>query len=565
MTRFLLLVAALILPSRGTSQTSATTGAPPSDRQQVLDVAQKFFDALAAHDADAMRAMVLPGTQVTSTRPAANAHAVGRRAIEDDLAKMPASRDRYLERMWNPTVLVHDRIATLWAPYDFHLNGRFSHTGIDVFNLIKTDGGWKIAGLAYSVEPDVPSANPAGAPPTGASPPAVDDRELASPRATPSAAACALSLKESSTFVSLPSHPFQALPSADGCWLFAGQTAAAPGQPSGIAVLRNVDGAFRLERVLPIGGNPGGMVLTHDGTLLIVTNGKTVTFLDVDRLTSGRADAIVGAIAEGKEFGRIYANVTKDDRYLFVSNERTANVTVIDLAGARASGFAASSVIGEIPTGRAPIALVFSNDERFLYVTSQEAPASVKWPAECRPQGAAANANTPDHRPGAINVVDVARAVRDPAQSVVSVTRAGCNPVRLALSPDGNVAYVTARTDNALLVFDTRRLAGDTAGALIATVPVGTAPVGVAVVNDGATVLVTNSNRFASGADDRQSVTVIDAGKVRRGAAAVVGSVPAGAFPREMRLLPGGRALVLTNFNSNSIQIIDLTRLPRAK
>lgn len=560
MTRFLLLVTALILPGRVTAQTSAATGAPPSDRQQVLDVAQKFFDALAANDADALRRLVIPGTQVTSARATVGAFAVSRRVIEDDVARWSANRDRYLERIWNPTVLVHGRIATVWAPYDFHLNGRFSHTGIDVFNLLKTDGGWKISGLAYSVEPDVPSTHPAGPPP-----PAGHDAVAEPPRTAARATSCALSLTEPSTFVSLPSHPFQALPSADGCWLFAAQAAAAPGLPGGIAVLRNVEGSFRLDHVMPIAGNPTGMVLTHDGTLLIVANGRAVTFVDVGRLTTTRTDAVVGAIAEGREFGRIYVNVTKDDRHLFVANERTASVTVIDLAKARATSFAASSVIGEIPTGRAPIALIFSNDERLLYVTSQEAPASVHWPAECRPQGAAANANAPDHRPGAINVVDVARAGREPARSVVSVIRAGCNPVRLALSPDGHVAYVTARTDDAVLVFDARRFVGDTAGALIATVPVGTAPVGVAVVNDGATVLVTNSNRFASGADDRQSVTVIDAGTVRRGAAAVVGSVPAGAFPREMRLLPGGRALVLTNFNSNSIQIIDLARLPRAK
>jgi DNA-binding beta-propeller fold protein YncE len=75
-------------------------------------------------------------------------------------------------------------------------------------------------------------------------------------------------------------------------------------------------------------------------------------------------------------------------------------------------------------------------------------------------------------------------------------------------------------------------------------------------------VLVTNSNRFQGSADDRQSVTVIDAARVTSGASAIVGEIPSGAFPREMRVMPNGRTLVLTNFASHTVQLVDLQRLP---
>jgi DNA-binding beta-propeller fold protein YncE len=103
---------------------------------------------------------------------------------------------------------------------------------------------------------------------------------------------------------------------------------------------------------------------------------------------------------------------------------------------------------------------------------------------------------------------------------------------------------------------------GDTAAALVARIPVGTAPVGIAVTPDGRRVLVTNSNRFAFDANDRQSVSVIDAARVGEGAAAKVGEIPAGAFPRELRLHPDGRTVVLTNFASQTVQLVDLARLP---
>ena len=54
------------------------------------------------------------------------------------------------ERIWNPEVRVNGLIATVWAPYDFWIDGKFSHCGVDQFDLIKTEEGWKIAGGVYT-------------------------------------------------------------------------------------------------------------------------------------------------------------------------------------------------------------------------------------------------------------------------------------------------------------------------------------------------------------------------------------------------------------------------------
>ena len=104
-------------------------------------------------------------------------------------------------------------------------------------------------------------------------------------------------------------------------------------------------------------------------------------------------------------------------------------------------------------------------------------------------------------------MVNVSRATHDPANAVVGATPAGCNPVRLATSPSGEVAYVSARTDNALLAFDTRRLVTEPNHALIGRVPVGDAPVGVAVLDGGARIAVTNSNRFGD-SNATQNLTI---------------------------------------------------------
>jgi YVTN family beta-propeller protein len=277
-----------------------------------------------------------------------------------------------------------------------------------------------------------------------------------------------------------------------------------------------------------------------------------------------RSDAVLGYLDEpapNGRLGRIYANVTHDDKTLFVADENAQTISVVDLEKIRSSHFHASSIVGKIPTGMLPIALAFSPDEKLLYTTSQWAPAPLNWPAECKREGATTDTTSVNPQ-GAILIVDVERARTDPAHSLIGAVPAGCSAVRLVLSPSGDRAYVTARNSNALLVFDTSKLRSDPGHARIASIPVGTAPVGIAVVDSGRKVIVTNSNRFAGSSNDHQTLTVVDATKVESGAGAIVGSLPAGAFPREMRVTSDGTTLIVTNFASNSVEIIDLARLP---
>lgn len=366
------------------------------------------------------------------------------------------------------------------------------------------------------------------------------------------------------SYVQLPGHPFSTVSSPDGCWLFVSLTTSGPKSEDGVALLRRSQGKLEVVRVFSVEGEPTGMTLTHDGKLLIIANAEYVVFMDAAAMIAGAArDPMLGYMRDSKDYaGSVYVNTTADDRLLFVSDEAEEAITVIDLVKARAEGFKETAIIGRVPTGQAPIALTFSPDGRRLYTTSQIAPEAYKWPVECKPEGADPATATPRFPQGAIIVVDVERARTDPANSVAAKVPAGCSPVRLAITPGGERVYVTARNSNALLGFDTSKFADDPAHALLGSVPVGTSPVGVAVVNEGKLVFVTNSNRFAKDRDARQTMTVIDAAKVGEGAAAVLGSVPAGSFPREFGVSPDRRTLFVANYNSSELEVIDLARLP---
>ena len=123
--------------------------AEASEEKAVLAVVQKFFDALAARDADAMRAVLTPEGRYYSVRDGAVAGA----SHAELAARLPAGKEKLLERMRNPRVTIRRGIAAVWTEYDFHRDGKFSHCGVDSFNLVKMPEGWRIAGLIYTVEP----------------------------------------------------------------------------------------------------------------------------------------------------------------------------------------------------------------------------------------------------------------------------------------------------------------------------------------------------------------------------------------------------------------------------
>jgi DNA-binding beta-propeller fold protein YncE len=362
-----------------------------------------------------------------------------------------------------------------------------------------------------------------------------------------------------SVTIPLPGAPFTVIPSEDGCWLFASIGGAGGGKP-GVVVLQRSAGRVEVKRVVPVNPAPTGMVLTHDGKLLIGGTTSSVVFLDVARMTSRVGDAKLGAMEDrGRIRAAIYANVTADDKILFVSEEGAASITVIDLERARKEGYRKGAIIGSIPVGLAPIALTFSKDGKWLYTTSELAAPDWKWPASCTREGSGKPEIVAPE--GAVVVVDVEKARKNPAESVVARVPSGCSAVRAAISPDGDRLFVTARNSNSVVVFDTAKLVSDGEHARIGMLPVGSSPVPVAVIDNGAKVLAGNSDRFAGG-NSPQTLTVLNARQLQGGAGATLGTIQVGAFPREMRVSADGTTVFLTNAGSNSLQIIDVKNLP---
>ena len=132
-----------------------------AEEKAVISTIQRVFDAMAAHDPDAARAVLSPEGRVIAARANGTVTNISQ---EEFAARLATAKQKYLERMWNPKVLVRGNIAQVWAEYDFHLDGKFSHCGIDAFTLVKNSNGWKVTGISYTAETTGCAPSPLGVP-----------------------------------------------------------------------------------------------------------------------------------------------------------------------------------------------------------------------------------------------------------------------------------------------------------------------------------------------------------------------------------------------------------------
>ena len=152
----LLAAVACSMPTYVAAQEDAEAGA--------VAAVQALFDAMAARDGDAIRDLLMEGAVFTSTVETADGVRVGESTGAEFAASIGQPGPALLERMWDPHVMVQGPLGVVWTPYDFHVDGEFSHCGIDAVSLVHTDDGWRISSIAYTRERDDCAPSPLGPP-----------------------------------------------------------------------------------------------------------------------------------------------------------------------------------------------------------------------------------------------------------------------------------------------------------------------------------------------------------------------------------------------------------------
>ena len=109
----------------------------------------EFFEAFHNHDTTALRNLFYEKATI-QTVSAKNSPAIVKEETIDDLirgvASIPAEID-FKERLKRINMRSNGEIAQVWIPYEFLVDGKFSHSGVNSFVLVNVDASWKIIHL----------------------------------------------------------------------------------------------------------------------------------------------------------------------------------------------------------------------------------------------------------------------------------------------------------------------------------------------------------------------------------------------------------------------------------
>lgn len=129
-----------------------------------LDAVETFFTAMAKNDWSLAEPIMIDDAVLYGYRIENGEVRLSRTTAAEYLESAASSDARMLERIWDVEILEHDRLATIWTPYDFYLNGEFHHCGRNSFSLIRDQDGWRIASVVYSILTVACEPSPLGPP-----------------------------------------------------------------------------------------------------------------------------------------------------------------------------------------------------------------------------------------------------------------------------------------------------------------------------------------------------------------------------------------------------------------
>jgi hypothetical protein len=126
--------------------TSISAFAQQTAADGVKQAVNTMFDAMRKGDSTLLKSAFAKEMVLQSVSTNKEGKAIISTESANDFAKAIGTphTQLYDERIVFGDIKIDGDLASVWAPYKFYLGDQFSHCGVDVFQLMKTDGGWKI-------------------------------------------------------------------------------------------------------------------------------------------------------------------------------------------------------------------------------------------------------------------------------------------------------------------------------------------------------------------------------------------------------------------------------------
>jgi len=115
------------------------------EQEAVLGPINALFDGMSKRDAVEIKASVIPGGMMVLMRDGKPEQI----SFEDFAERVGRLGKAVIEeRIHNPLIRIENDLAVVLAPFEFLVDGKVDHCGTDLFNLVRVDGKWLVAGVA---------------------------------------------------------------------------------------------------------------------------------------------------------------------------------------------------------------------------------------------------------------------------------------------------------------------------------------------------------------------------------------------------------------------------------
>ena len=117
-----------------------------SAEDSVKAAVNKMFDAMRGSDAVLLQSVFGDSALLQTISKTKEGKTVVRNESPAAFASSISSAPKGAldERISFETIKIDGPLALAWTPYSFYYNGKFSHCGVNSFQLVRIDGTWKI-------------------------------------------------------------------------------------------------------------------------------------------------------------------------------------------------------------------------------------------------------------------------------------------------------------------------------------------------------------------------------------------------------------------------------------
>jgi hypothetical protein len=126
----------------------APAQAPDPDRQAVLAPVRQLFEAMRKGDSAGVRAAFHPQVFLATALMRQGVPSLQVDTLDAFVRAVGTPHDEvWDERVISEKVEIDGPLASVWTEYAFYAGDKFSHCGIDAFQVAQTPKGWRIIAL----------------------------------------------------------------------------------------------------------------------------------------------------------------------------------------------------------------------------------------------------------------------------------------------------------------------------------------------------------------------------------------------------------------------------------